>query len=47
VHAPKGYVYFAMAFSLAVESINIRMRAARAKQPRQAERKLPKGVPGG
>jgi predicted tellurium resistance membrane protein TerC len=25
-HIPKGYVYFAMAFSLAVETINIRMR---------------------
>ena len=25
-HVPKGYVYFAMAFSLAVETINIRMR---------------------
>jgi predicted tellurium resistance membrane protein TerC len=28
VHVPKGYVYFAMAFSLGVESINIRMRKA-------------------
>ena len=26
VHVPKGYVYFAMAFSLAVEAINIRLR---------------------
>jgi predicted tellurium resistance membrane protein TerC len=25
-HVPKGYVYFAMAFSLGVEMINIRMR---------------------
>ena len=25
-HVPKGYVYFAMAFSLAVEALNIRMR---------------------
>ncbi|MHA6494867.1 TerC family protein [Pseudomonas borbori] len=33
VHVPKGYVYFAMAFSLAVEAVNIRMRTARmAKQ---------------
>ena len=31
VHVPKGYVYFAMAFSLAVEAINIRMRTARAR----------------
>jgi predicted tellurium resistance membrane protein TerC len=26
-HVPKGYVYFAMAFSVTVELINIRMRA--------------------
>ena len=32
VHVPKGYVYFAMAFSLAVETINIKMRMARARQ---------------
>jgi predicted tellurium resistance membrane protein TerC len=25
-HVPKGYIYFAMAFSLAVETLNIRMR---------------------
>ncbi|WP_122606226.1 TerC family protein [Pseudomonas viridiflava] len=30
VHVSKGYVYFAMAFSLGVETINIRMRMARA-----------------
>ncbi|MEK0362074.1 TerC family protein [Pseudomonas sp. CBC3] len=27
-HVPKGYVYFAMAFSLTVEALNIRMRKA-------------------
>lgn len=32
VHVPKGYVYFAMAFSLAVEAINIRMRTALARK---------------
>jgi len=31
VHVPKGYVYFAMAFSLAVEALNIRMRRARSE----------------
>ncbi|WP_435370028.1 TerC family protein, partial [Acinetobacter baumannii] len=31
VHVPKGYVYFAMAFSLAVEALNIRMRGAAAR----------------
>ena len=30
-HVPKGYVYFAMAFSLAVEMLNIRMRKKAAK----------------
>jgi predicted tellurium resistance membrane protein TerC len=32
VHVPKGYVYFAMAFSLAVEALNIRMRIARGRK---------------
>jgi predicted tellurium resistance membrane protein TerC len=26
-HVPKGYVYFAMAFSVVVELLNIRMRS--------------------
>jgi len=30
VHVPKGYIYFAMAFSVAVEMLNIRMRRTRA-----------------
>jgi predicted tellurium resistance membrane protein TerC len=45
-HVPKGYVYFAMAFSLGVEVLNIRMRkrsakpseAARAAYPRRLSR---------
>ena len=32
VHVPKGYVYFAMVFSLVVETINIKMRMARASR---------------
>ncbi|PAU53969.1 hypothetical protein BZL41_23020 [Pseudomonas sp. PIC25] len=32
VHVPKGYIYFAMAFSLAVEAVNIRMRTKAAKR---------------
>jgi predicted tellurium resistance membrane protein TerC len=28
-HIPKGYIYFAMAFSVAVEALNIRVRARR------------------
>jgi predicted tellurium resistance membrane protein TerC len=30
-HVPKGYVYFAMAFSVAVEMLNIRVRRRPAK----------------
>ena len=30
VHVPKGYIYFAMAFSVAVEMLNIRMRRTQA-----------------
>jgi predicted tellurium resistance membrane protein TerC len=32
-HVPKGYVYFAMAFSVAVEALNIRMRRKRPGGP--------------
>lgn len=32
VHVPKGYIYFAMAFSLAVEAVNIRVRAASRRE---------------
>ena len=47
VHVPKGYVYFAMAFSLGVEAINIRMRSARAKKQQQTDPlKLRKDIPG-
>ncbi|WP_397457684.1 TerC family protein [Pseudomonas asplenii] len=47
VHVPKGYVYFAMAFSLAVEAINIKMRTAIAKKKAQQDPvKLRKDVPG-
>jgi len=31
VHVPKGYIYFAMAFSVVVEMLNIRMRSKKAK----------------
>ncbi len=30
-HVPKGYIYFAMAFSVAVELLNLRMRAVRKR----------------
>jgi predicted tellurium resistance membrane protein TerC len=31
LHIPKGYIYFAMAFSVGVEMLNIRMRAKRSE----------------
>nr|BFD65259.1 TerC family protein [Bdellovibrio sp. HAGR004] len=33
VHIPKGYVYFAMAFSVGVEMLNIRMRRKKPVEP--------------
>ena len=32
-HVPKGYIYFAMAFSVAVEMLNLRVRARAARAP--------------
>ncbi|MNR46475.1 hypothetical protein D3C85_1654440 [compost metagenome] len=46
VHVPKGYVYFAMAFSLAVEALNIRMRVLRGRDSDEPV-KLRKDVIGG
>jgi predicted tellurium resistance membrane protein TerC len=34
---PKGYIYFAMAFSLGVETLNIRMRKKKAAQVKPVE----------
>ncbi|WP_137974653.1 TerC family protein [Pseudomonas sp. F(2018)] len=45
VHVPKGYVYFAMAFSLAVEAINIRIRGAMARRKDSEPVQLRKGSP--
>ncbi|SDJ68556.1 Membrane protein TerC, possibly involved in tellurium resistance [Pseudomonas delhiensis] len=45
VHVPKGYVYFAMAFSLAVEALNIRMRTARGRKPAEPVQ-LRRDIPG-
>jgi predicted tellurium resistance membrane protein TerC len=39
VHLPKGYIYFAMAFSVAVEMLNIRVRTRRAA-PLQLRKQL-------
>ena len=40
LHIPKGYIYFAMAFSVAVEMINLRIRARR--QPVHLRKQLAK-----
>jgi predicted tellurium resistance membrane protein TerC len=39
-HIPKGYIYFAMAFSVGVEMLNLRLRAKRAAAVR-LRRNLP------
>ena len=39
LHVPKGYIYFAMAFSVAVEMLNLRIR--RGRQPLQLHKNLP------
>lgn len=44
VHVPKGYIYFAMAFSVAVEMLNIRMRKKQA-QPVQLRKHMRDSVP--
>jgi len=42
-HLPKGYIYFAMAFSVAVEMLNIRMRSRRAGRPVRLHKPLGEG----
>lgn len=39
LHIPKGYIYFAMAFSVAVEMLNLRLR--RAREPVQLHKRPP------
>ena len=38
-HVPKGYIYFAMALSLGVEMINIRLRSRRKWAPTTLRKK--------
>lgn len=38
MHVPKGYIYFAMAFALAVEMLNLRVRALRSPRKRRKGR---------
>ena len=40
-HVPKGYIYFAMAFSFGVELLNIRFRKSRAKPVKLREAAMP------
>jgi predicted tellurium resistance membrane protein TerC len=35
IHVPKGYIYFAMGFSVFVEALNLRIRGRRAREPVQ------------
>jgi predicted tellurium resistance membrane protein TerC len=39
-HIPKGYIYFAMAFSVAVEMLNIRVRKRQSIEPVKLRKKL-------
>jgi len=39
-HIPKGYVYFAMAFSVAVEMLNLRARGRRQTAPIKLKKAL-------
>ncbi|MEF3194118.1 MAG: TerC family protein, partial [Halothiobacillaceae bacterium] len=40
VHVPKGYIYFAMAFSVMVEMLNIRMRRRMKQEPVRLHKKM-------
>lgn len=40
-HIPKGYIYFAMAFSVGVEMLNIKMRSKRKTKPVKLHKSLP------
>jgi predicted tellurium resistance membrane protein TerC len=42
VHVPKGYIYFAMAFSVGVEMLNLRLRKKSA-QPVRLRKQIPSG----
>jgi len=44
-HIPKGYIYFAMGFSVFVEMLNLKLRKATAKPVHLHEPYLPEAVP--
>ncbi|MBL1142192.1 MAG: TerC family protein [Proteobacteria bacterium] len=41
VHVPKGYIYFAMAFSIGVEILNIKVRKGKRVEPIQLNKSVP------
>jgi predicted tellurium resistance membrane protein TerC len=43
VHVPKGYIYFAMAFSVGVELLNIRVRRKKETAAIHLSKKIPEG----
>ena len=43
VHVPKGYIYFAMAFSVAVEMLNLKMRSRMQRAPLRLHKKMEDG----
>lgn len=43
-HIPKGYIYFAMAFSVVVELLNMRVRKREARQPVKLRRRPQAGA---
>lgn len=40
IHIPKGYIYFAMLFSVCVEMLNIKIRKAKAERPIKLSKKI-------
>ncbi len=44
-HIPKGYVYFAMAFSVAVEMLNIRIRGKKRDEPVKLRKMIDDDLP--
>jgi len=43
-HIPKGYIYFAMGFSVFVEMLNLRLRKKRSERPVKLRKTLPREV---
>jgi predicted tellurium resistance membrane protein TerC len=41
VHVPKGYIYFAMAFSVGVELLNMRLRKKKETEAIQLNKNVP------